>query len=211
MYTMKELTEKQIQILDYISNYELVKGYWPSIRDIQHKFNFKSTNAVTGHLKSLEKKGAIQRIPGQARTFKIQHKESNNKNILDTLEIPIYGSIAAGFPDRVEPSGIIDKLRIDAKTYSFSQERKSFALEVFGDSMIDAEIYEGDRIIIENIQPKDGDIVAALIDGEVTLKRLIKKPNEMPYLKAENKNYPALFPVNDLEIQGVAKAVVRQL
>ena len=77
--------------------------------------------------------------------------------------------------------------------------------------MVDAEIYDGDRVIIEPKEAHDGDIVAALIDGEVTLKRLISKTGEPPYLKAENKNYPELHPLNELEIQGVAKAIVRSL
>ena len=77
--------------------------------------------------------------------------------------------------------------------------------------MVDAQIYDGDRVIIEPREARDGDIVAALIDGEVTLKRLIHKVAEPPYLKAENSNYPDLLPLNNLEIQGVAKAVVRPL
>ena len=71
MYTMKELTARQIEILDFITNYEWRHGYWPSIRNIQMEFDYKSTNAVMGHLRALERKGAIERIPGQARTFRI--------------------------------------------------------------------------------------------------------------------------------------------
>ena len=77
--------------------------------------------------------------------------------------------------------------------------------------MIDAEIYDGDNVIVEPREPRDGDIVAALIDGETTLKRYIHKLGEPPYLKAENELYPELYPVNELCVQGVAKAVVRSL
>ena len=221
MYTMKELTARQIEILDFITNYEWRHGFWPSIRNIQTQFDYKSTNAVMGHLKALERKNAIERIPGQARTFRINRPDKQKTsfeneipdNATEVVEIPIYGAIAAGYPDRVESSGDIGRLQVDIQSAGFSQisRKQSFALEVRGDSMIDAEIYDGDRIIIEPREANDGDIVAALIDGEVTLKRLIRKSGEPPYLKAENKNYPRLHPLTDLEIQGVAKAVVRAL
>ena len=125
----------------------------------------------------------------------------------------MYGAIAAGFPDHVESSEAIGKLQVDIQSsgYNKSSGKQSFALEVQGESMIDAGILDGDKIIIEPKEAKDNDIVAALIDGEVTLKRLIKKAGEPPYLKAENKYYPKLHPLTDLEIQGVAKAVVRAL
>ena len=78
------------------------------------------------------------------------------------------------------------------------------------DSMIDADINDGDTVIVEPGQPKHGDIVAALIDGETTLKRLIKQGGKV-FLKAENKNYPDLMPVNELVIQGLAKTVMRRI
>ena len=220
MYTMKALTERQIQILDFVSDYEWRHGFWPSIRNIQMQFEYKSTNAVMGHLRALERKGAIQRIPGQARTFKINRPDQTNspldestlpENASEVVDIPVYGAIAAGYPDRVESSGAVGKIQVDIQNAGFSNRKQSFALEVRGDSMVDAEIYDGDRVIIEPKEAHDGDIVAALIDGEVTLKRLIRKTGEPPYLKAENKNYPELHPLNELEIQGVAKAIVRSL
>ena len=221
MYTMKELTTRQIEILDFITNYEWRHGFWPSIRNIQMEFDYKSTNAVMGHLSALERKGAIERIPGQARTFRINRPDKPQasfeseipENASEVVEIPVYGAIAAGYPDRVESSGAVGKLQVDIQNAGFTNasRKQSFALEVRGDSMVDAQIYDGDRVIIEPREARDGDIVAALIDGEVTLKRLIQKAGEPPYLKAENKNYPDLHPLNNLEIQGVAKAVVRAL
>ena len=217
---MKALTERQIEILDFVSDYEWRHGFWPSIRNIQMQFEYKSTNAVMGHLRALERKGAIQRIPGQARTFKINRPDQTNspfdeptlpENASEVVDIPVYGAIAAGYPDRVESSGAVGKIQVDIQNAGFSNRKQSFALEVRGDSMVDAEIYDGDRVIIEPKEAHDGDIVAALIDGEVTLKRLISKTGEPPYLKAENKNYPELHPLNELEIQGVAKAIVRSL
>jgi repressor LexA len=214
--TMKDLTDRQREILTFIEHHEWRNGYWPSIREIQEKFNFKSTNAVMGHLRALEKKDAIERITGQARTFRIHHHDTPEvsdmpNNATEVVDIPIMGDIAAGYPDRVEPSGEIGRLQVDIASAGFSKRHRSFALQVRGESMVDAEIYDGDMVVVEPRDPQDGDIVAALIDGETTLKRYIQKNGEPPYLKAENKFYPELYPINDLTVQGVAKAVVRSI
>jgi repressor LexA len=216
---MKDLTSRQKEILSFIENYEWRNGYWPSIREIQEKFSFKSTNAVMGHLRALERKGVLERIPGQARTFRINRPDSKHLAALskmpdgatEVVDIPVLGDIAAGYPDRVESGGEIGRLQVDIQHAGFGNRRRTFALQVRGDSMVDAEIYEGDMVVIEQRDVRDGDIVAALIDGETTLKRYIQKPGEPPYLKAENKFYPELYPVNELSVQGVAKAVVRSL
>lgn len=213
---MKNLTLRQQEILNFIEHYEWRNRYWPSIREIQEKFSFKSTNAVMGHLRALERKGHLERIPGQARTFRINRPDSMEFNHIpsdasEVVEIPVMGDIAAGYPDRVEPAGEIGRLQVSIQHAGFNNRRRSFALQVRGDSMVDAEIYEGDMVVVEPRDPRDGDIVAALIDGETTLKRYIQKPGEPPYLKAENKFYPELYPVTELSIQGVAKAVVRSL
>ena len=213
---MKELTKRQQEILTFIEDYQWRNGYWPSIREIQDKFNFKSTNAVMGHLRALEKKNVLERIPGQARTFRINRPDSPDFNEIpedasEVVDIPVLGDIAAGYPDRVEPAGEIGRLQVDIQHAGFDNRKRSFALQVRGDSMVDAEIYEGDMVVVEPREARDGDIVAALIDGETTLKRFIQKSGEPPYLKAENKFYPELYPVNELSVQGVAKAVVRSL
>ena len=213
---MKELTARQKEILNYVSNHEWRNGYWPSIREIQTQFGFKSTNAVMGHLRALERKGVIERIAGQARTFRIQRPNQDDfddlpEDATEVVDIPIYGDIAAGYPDRVEPAGEIGRLQVDIRNAGHGNRRSSFALQVRGESMVDAEIYEGDMVIVEPREPRDGDIVAALIDGETTLKRYIKKRGEPPYLKAENKFFAELYPITELTVQGVAKAVVRSL
>ena len=214
--TMKDLTTRQQEILSFIENYQWRNRYWPSIREIQDKFEFKSTNAVMGHLRALEKKGMIERIPGQARTFRINRPNTPDFDDIpdgasEVVDIPVLGDIAAGYPDRVESGGEIGRLQVDIQHAGFSNRQRSFALQVRGDSMVDAEIYEGDMVVVEPREARDGDIVAALIDGETTLKRFIQKAGEPPYLKAENKFYPELYPVTELTVQGVAKAVVRSL
>jgi repressor LexA len=219
---MEALTKKQQAILDYMKDHVVQHSYWPSIRDIQAKFRFASTNAVFGHLQALERKGVLQRIPGAARAYKIAPEvvpdlsetviryEGPDDEALGLHEVKIHGSIAAGFPDYTESSGVVASMQAPLPAGARRRAPESFALRVRGDSMIDADIHDGDMVIVEPGSPKHGDIVAALIDGETTLKRLIKQGGKV-YLKAENKNYPNLDPVSELVIQGIAKQVVKRI
>ena len=219
---MDELTKKQAAILDYMKAHVAEHSYWPSIRDIQAKFRFASTNAVFGHLQALERKGVLQRIPGAARAYKVAptvvedlsetviRYEGPDEDAVQLGEIPLKGSIAAGFPDYTESSGVVDTMQAPLALGSRRRPPQAFALRVRGDSMIDANINDGDTVIVEPGSPRHGDIVAALIDGETTLKRLIKQGGKV-YLKAENANYPELFPVTELVIQGIAKQVMKPI
>jgi repressor LexA len=130
---------------------------------------------------------------------------------MEVIEIPIYGSIAAGYPDGVEQGDAVGRIQIDTQTLGLRQSRKAFALRVRGDSMVDAGIFDGDTVVLDPRPPRHNDIVAALIDGETTLKRFMSPPHCPPYLKAENVAYPELYPVDELIVQGVAQAVVRRL
>lgn len=212
---MKDLTLRQQEMLGFIQVHLRQKGFWPSIREIQEHFSFKSTNAVMGHLRALERKGFISRIPGQARTFRItyRHDDALPPGALPVadLDIDLLGQIAAGYPDGIESTPEVARLQLDEATARLHRSRRSFALKVRGDSMIDAGILEGDIVIVEPRLPNHGDIVAALIDGETTLKRFIQESGKPPHLKAENPRYPRLHPVAELVIQGVAKAIVRSL
>lgn len=212
---MTTLTKRQEEILCFIENYEWRNRFWPSIRDIQQQFAFKSTNAVIGHLRALERKEQIERIPGQARSYRVRREGVSQNSLPDSamevVDVPVYGDIAAGYPDRVESSGEIGRLQVDIQTAGRLARHQNFALQVRGESMVEAGIHDGDTVIVEPREPRDGDIVAALIDGETTLKRFVSKPGEYAYLKAENASFGELHPVADLTIQGVAKAIVRNL
>lgn len=228
--SIRPVTARQQAVLDYLHNYFKSNGFWPSIREILENFGFKSTNAVQRHLHALERKGCISRAKGQARAYRLAAPASGGvsqnhatstpfpteipEGTLPVVNIPLYGSIAAGYPDRVESAGVIGRLQIDVQTAGLGRRgvaTKAFALRVRGESMIDAGIFDGDIVIVEPSEGTNGDIVAALIDGETTLKRLIVENNQPPYLKAENRNYPQLYPLNELVIQGVARSVVRSL
>jgi len=123
------------------------------------------------------------------------------------LAVPVLGSIPAGRP--VAEGQPLDACSsIDPDMLRLPKGTRVFAVRVRGDSMKDAGIHEGDFVFLEFRDPKNGDIVAALIDGECTLKRYVMHRGR-PFLKAENENYPALIPAQELVIQGVQVAVLR--
>ncbi len=175
----------------------------PSTREIQQHFRFASQTAAVNHLKALERKGAVQRMAGKARAVAVPSM-LNREPVID---IPLYGQIAAGMPETVEqaPEG---KLSIDAASLGVRPGVRSFALRVRGDSMIDAHIIDGDTAILEGREPRNGDIVAALIDGETTLKRYLVRQGK-PLLRAENARYPDLIPAQELIVQGVLIGLLR--
>lgn len=122
-------------------------------------------------------------------------------------QVPLLGSIIAGRPELQEGrmDGCID---IDPATLRLPKNARTFALKVRGDSMRNAAILEGDVVIMEFREARHGDIVAALIDGETTLKRFVVQ-NGAPYLRASNPKYPDLIPARELVIQGVLIALLR--
>lgn len=198
------LTQRQQQLLEFLKEYHSNNGLMPSTREIQVHFGFASQTAAVSHLKALEKKGVIQKVPGKARAL-VFPEQLEREEILD---IPIYGQIPAGMASETEQQNE-GCLSIDVATLGVPRSAKTFALKVRGDSMIDAHIMSGDCVILELKEPRRGDIVAALIDGETTLKRYVIKDG-MPYLQAENELYPDLVPVRELVIQGVMVALLRR-
>jgi repressor LexA len=202
---MEELTDRQQQVLDYISQSQARTGVIPSTREIQEYFGFASQTAAMNHLKALERKGVISRRAGKARAVAVVA----NLGREPVVDIPIYGSIAAGLAESVEQE-TVGTVSIDAVTLGIAQKRGAFALKVRGDSMVDADIQDGDLAVFEQREPRAKDVVAALIDGETTLKRFIVEKGRT-YLKAENPRFPDLIPAMDLQVQGVMVALIRKL
>ena len=126
------------------------------------------------------------------------------------VEIPLFGSIPAGFGrDREEEADECIPVTIDS--IGFKPTRNTFALRVSGDSMMGKHILDGDIVVLEHgPEPRPGQVVAALIDRKSTLKTFVVK-NGKPFLKAENPKYPDLIPSDELMIQGVVRAVLRRL
>jgi repressor LexA len=198
------LTKRQQQVYDYLKDYHQSTGLMPSTREIQRHFDFASQTAAVSHLRALEKKGVIQKHAGKARAL-VLPEELERDEIID---VPIYGDIAAGMAQDVQPEQE-GCLSVDITSLGIPRNAKTFALRVRGDSMIDAHICDGDHVILEFREPRKNDIVAALIDGETTLKRYVVQRGK-PYLHAENPDYPDLIPARELVIQGVMVALLRR-
>ena len=198
-----KLTARQQEILDYLHQHHREKGVIPSTRDIQDFFGFASQTAAMSHLRALERKGAIKRLPNMARAIVFPEEMARG----EIVDIPVYGDIAAGMAQDAPPESD-GFLTIDVASLGISGRDNTFALKVRGDSMIDAHICDGDTVVLEHREPRKGDVVAALIDGETTLKRYVMKGGK-PYLHAENENYPDLIPARELIVQGVMVALVR--
>lgn len=197
------LTLRQQEILDYLKKSQRQTGIMPSTREIQHFFGFASQTAAMSHLRALERKGVIQRIPGKARAVVFPDELDRG----EVADIPLYGNIAAGMAQDVE-SEREGSICVDIAALGIPSNAKTFALKVRGESMIDAHICHGDTVILERREPRKGNIVAALIDGETTLKRYMVEKGQ-PFLRAENADFPDLIPARELIIQGVLIALLR--
>lgn len=198
------LTQRQKEVLDFIQHEQRDKGYTPSTREIQNHFGFASQTSVMQYLSALERKGVLDRPAGKARAL------ITPLGKMRITDIPIYGEIPAGMA-AVNEQTAEGHISLDAASANVSNNTRTFGLKVRGDSMIGAHILDGDVVILEDRpDPHNGDIVAALIDGETTLKRYVAEKGRRPYLKAENPAFPDLTPVRELCIQGVMISLVRK-
>lgn len=191
------LTARRKEILDFIISFKERHGDVPTIREICSHFGLKSTNGVYEHLKALEKEGYIEIKPNKARNIKVKEKVKN--------ALPLLGEVAAGEP--IYPTvteGDVIEMPADLG--------KSFILKVRGDSMIKAGIYDGDMVVVNTeVAVKNNDIVVALVDGEVTLKRLCIKDNEIE-LHPENDSYSVIkIGQKDFKIIGKVTLLMRKL
>ncbi len=181
---MEVLSSKQEQVLKFLVDFNTEHGFPPTIRELCHYFGFKSLNTAHFHLRSLEKKGYIQVHRGKGRGVTLPGARP-----LSERQIPVVGRIAAGTPI-LALENIEDFLGIDK---GFFGAETTFAVQVRGDSMVDAHIQDGDYVIIKiQDQAEKGDIVAALIDDEVTLKYFYRTKNQVK-LEAANPKYPPMI------------------
>ena len=201
--TKPTLTARQNELLEYLRHYQRENGLMPSTREIQTHFGFASQTAAISHLRALEKKGTIRRLAGKARAV-IVPDERDHRSL---VTIGVFGTIPAGLPSGVEPENE-GTVTLDPTAFQLSGKNAAFALKVRGESMIGAHICPGDLVILESREPRDGDVVAALIDGETTLKRFVNRDGA-PYLKAENADFPDLVPAVELVVQGVMVGLMR--
>lgn len=199
---IKENSDKQTQIYNFLIEFTKSKGYPPSVREICQAVSLKSTSTVHGHLKRLEKKGLIYRDPTKPRALEIVELSNEEKELID---IPIVGKVTAGMPI-LATENIEDMFQMPINYVKHNNDL--FILKVTGDSMIEAGILDGDLAIIEqkNIAT-NGDIVVALIENEATIKRFFKE-NGFIRLQPENKNYEPII-VEDCSILGKLVGIYR--
>ncbi|HKP74428.1 MAG TPA: transcriptional repressor LexA [Longimicrobiaceae bacterium] len=186
------LTKIERRILNYLVDYLKENTYQPSIREIGKRFGIKSTKTVSEHLQSLADKGHIERDASRSRGVRIV-----GMNLYPAVvTAPLYGKIAAGTPALLRDH-VREVYELDRKLVPSAD---AFILEVKGDSMIGAGIDDGDLIVVEPVAEGDvrnGDIVAARIDGEGTVKRFVAREGHV-FLEPANPEYPTIR-VHDYE------------
>lgn len=166
-----KITAKQQEILEYIKNTILKKGYPPAVREICEAVRLKSTSSVHSHLAALEDKGYIRRDPTKPRTIEILD-DTFNFNRREMVNIPVIGTVAAGEPILAEEC-IEDYFPFPAEALPNAE---IFMLHVKGESMIGAGIFPGDKLIVEQRSTaENGEIVVALLDDSATVKRYYKE------------------------------------
>ncbi len=196
---MNPLTKKQKKIYDYVCSFLDNHGYAPSYREIGEYFGLSSVATIAEHINTLKAKGYLDLDPGHARSIQL-NTSSNN----DIASVPLMGLIVAGRP--------IEAIRTE-ETMEIPTDMASpgvFALKVRGDSMIEDGILEGDYVVIEPCpNPKNGDIVVALLENQnATLKRFYKEKNCIR-LQPANANY-APIRTRKITIQGKVKGIIRK-
>ncbi|ENY92587.1 repressor LexA [Hungatella hathewayi 12489931] len=192
----EKITAKQQEILEYIKETILKKGYPPAVREICEAVHLKSTSSVHSHLETLEEKGYIRRDPTKPRTIEIID-DCFNLTRREVVNVPLVGTVAAGVPLLAEEN-IENYYPIPVELLPNAE---TFMLNVKGNSMINAGIYDGDQLIVERCSTAyDGEIVVALVDDSATVKRFYKEDGYYR-LQPENDEMVPII-VDHLEILG---------
>jgi len=198
-----QLTERQEEVLAFVSDYQREHKVPPSTRIIQKHFGYGSQTSVVRLLAALASKGVLEQLADGAWGAKANEIQA-------LFALPIYGAIPAGTPTAEEQQAL-HTVAIDPALFGVRPARSHllWGLKIKGDSMIDAQIADGDLGIFERREPRVGEIIAALVDETtVTLKRLVEVRGRR-VLRAENKNYADIVPATGLECQGVLVGVIR--
>ena len=200
-----KITDKQREILEYIKEMILKKGYPPAVREICEAVHLKSTSSVHSHLESLEKNGYIRRDPTKPRTIEILDDDFALTR-RELVNVPVIGTVAAGVPILAEQN-IEDYLPIPAEILP---NKEVFMLKVKGNSMIEAGIYNGDKVIVAK-QPdaENGDKVVALVDDSATVKTFYKENGHFR-LQPENSTMDPII-LDHVEILGKVIGLFRMM
>ncbi|TMI89802.1 MAG: transcriptional repressor LexA [Bacillati bacterium ANGP1] len=201
----KGLTKRQREILNYVLNNMQQRGYPPSVREIGAALGLTSSSTVHSHLTALEKKGFIHRDPSKPRAIEIL-KDGASQPPKRVVNVPVLGRIAAGHPLLAEEN-IEDVFPLPR---DLVREDASFILRVRGESMIDAGILDGDFIVVrQQSTANNGEIVAALIGDEATVKRFYRERDHIR-LQPENRTMTPIL-TRDATVLGKVVALIRRL
>jgi repressor LexA len=198
---MKTLTARQKEVLDFIASYHEEHAYPPTIREIAERFRI-SVKGAYDHVKALGKKGCLRLGENRSRALELVGRDHSERSV---VELPLLGEVAAGRPILAEEnfSGTV------CVPADIARSGGCFALSVRGDSMKDVGILHGDIAVIEQRQyAENGEIVVAMIDDSVTLKRFYKENNRIK-LVAENPAYAPIY-TQDVRILGRLRGIVRK-
>lgn len=199
----KRITSKQEEILNYIKDEILERGFPPTVREICQTVGLKSTSSVHSHLESLEKNGFIRRDPTKPRAIEILD-ESFNMLRREMVNVPVVGTVAAGQPILAEQN-IDSYFPIPAE---YMPNEQSFILRVKGESMVNAGIMDGDSVIVcQQSTARNGDIVVALVEDSATVKTFYKEDGHYR-LQPENDTMDPII-VDNLQILGKVFGVFR--
>jgi len=197
------ISDKQKEILEYMKQEILNKGYPPTVRDICEAVHLKSTSSVHSHLETLEKNGYIRRDPTKPRAIEIID-DNFNLTRREMVNVPLVGRVAAGEPI-LATENVESYFPVPAE---YMPNAESFMLRVKGESMINAGIFDGDQILVEKCSTaKNGDMVVALVDDSATVKTFYKESDHIR-LQPENDTMDPII-VDNCEILGKVFGVFR--
>jgi repressor LexA len=223
------LTQRQRDILDFISASIVERGFPPTLREIGEHFNIRSTNGVNDHLKALEKKGHLRREDLKSRAMRPVLPDGSGEVVPlrrspagtgvmeavasdDMAEVPILGRVAAGQPILAVEQAT-DSVRIDRVL--IGGHREVFGLRIVGESMIEDGIFDGDYVFVKKTpSARPGEIVVAMIEGEATVKRYYPEGDVIRFQPANSNMRPILVRRDDfksVDIIGVVVGVYRKL
>jgi repressor LexA len=201
------LTDRQREILDFISRSIAKRGYPPTLREIGSHFGIKSTNGVNDHLRALEKKGYLHREDLKSRALRPIVSAAG-----EMVEIPILGRVAAGQP-LLAARNYDDSVKVDR--FFIGQNREVFALRVKGESMIEDGIFDGDYVFVrKQLQANSGETVVVMIGDEATVKRYYPEGETIRFQPANAQMEPILVRKRDFKsvnILGIVIGVYRKL
>ncbi|MFU2046684.1 transcriptional repressor LexA [Avibacterium gallinarum] len=206
MTMMKALTARQQEVYDLLKRHLETTGMPPTRAEISRELGFRSPNAAEEHLKALARKGVIEIIPGASRGIRLLVEE-NEEEELDGL--PLIGRVAAGEPILAEQH-IEGTYKVDANMF---KPQADFLLKVYGQSMKDIGILDGDLLAVHSTKDvRNGQVIVARIEDEVTVKRFERK-GSIVYLHAENEEFEPivvnLAETEQFEIEGIAVGIIR--